>query len=48
MDKEYVEPRLKYIFNVKAFVEEQGVIDGIVVSTSEYVLVTPAKEEVTA
>jgi polyribonucleotide nucleotidyltransferase len=48
LDKEYVEPRLKDIFNVKAFVEEQGMVDGIVVNTSEYVLVTPAKEEVSA
>ena len=48
LDKEYVEPRLKDIFNVKTFVEQQGMIDGIVLSTSEYVLVTPTTEKVTA
>ena len=44
LDKEYVEPQLKDIFNVKAFVAERGMVDGVAVSTSEYHKITPAQD----
>lgn len=45
MYDEYVEPRLKDIFNVKEFIKEHGVTDGITQYESDpYLKVTPAKD----
>ena len=49
MYDEYVEPRLKDIFNIKEFIKEHGMIDGIVETENEpYLKVTAAKDATTS